>query len=60
MIKKVISLLITVLLVAVLCCTVCSGLTEEKYIHGEEGYYNIADELPDFKMRSQDAGDCWI
>lgn len=60
MIKKVISLLITVLLVAVLCCTVCSGLAEEKYIHGEEGYYNIADELPDFKMRSQDAGDCWI
>lgn len=45
-----------------LCCGACADALswEHEYVHGEEGYYNIADELPDFKMKSQDAGNCWI
>ncbi len=32
----------------------------EDYVHGSEGYYNIADEYPDLKMRPQDAENCWV
>ncbi len=33
---------------------------KNNYVHGEEGYYNIADELPEFQMRSQEGGTCWL
>ena len=31
----------------------------ENYVHGDDGYYNIADEYTDFRMRSQEYGTCW-
>ena len=38
--------------------------TKEKkvydYVHGEDGYYNIADEMPEFEMKSQNYGTCWL
>lgn len=60
--RKILILLTVILLVLSLCCGACADALnwEHEYVHGEEGYYNLADELPDFKMRSQDAGDCWI
>ncbi|MDO5435554.1 MAG: lectin like domain-containing protein [Clostridia bacterium] len=60
--KKTITLILAALLVFA-CAAIMPAAAEpkhENYLHGEEGYYNIADELPDFRMRSQDAGDCWI
>ena len=32
----------------------------ESYTHGEDGYYNIADEISDFEMATQEGGTCWI
>ena len=38
--------------------------TKEKkvydYVHGEDGYYNIADEMTEFEMKSQNYGTCWL
>jgi hypothetical protein len=38
--------------------------TKEKkvydYVHGEDGYYNIADEMAEFEMKSQKYGTCWL
>lgn len=38
--------------------TAADPTTKEKkvydYVHGEDGYYNIADEISDFKMKSQE------
>ncbi len=30
------------------------------YVHGEDGYFNLADEIPEFQMRMQDGGTCWL
>ena len=30
------------------------------YVHGSEGYYNIADEISDFEMETQEGGTCWL
>ena len=30
------------------------------YVHGEDGYYNIADEMTEFEMKSQQYGTCWL
>ena len=30
------------------------------YVHGEDGYYNIADEMTEFDMKSQKYGTCWL
>ena len=32
----------------------------ENYVHGEDGYYCIVDELPDFQLRQQEGGTCWL
>ncbi len=32
----------------------------ESYTHGEDGYYNIADEISDFEMKTQEGGTCWL
>ena len=44
--------------------TTAETTTKEKkvcdYVHGEDGYYNIADEISDFKMETQKYGTCWI
>jgi hypothetical protein len=32
----------------------------ESYTHGEDGYYNIADEISDFDMKKQEGGTCWL
>ncbi len=33
---------------------------EYDYVHGEDGYYNIADEMTEFEMKSQRYGTCWL
>ena len=33
---------------------------EYGYIHGSDGYYNLADELSYFKMPLQHSGTCWL
>ena len=30
------------------------------YVHGTNGYYNIADEMTEFDMKSQQYGTCWL
>ena len=30
------------------------------YVHGSDGYYNIAEELKNFSMPMQQAGTCWL
>lgn len=30
------------------------------YVHGDDGYYNLADELKYFKMPVQTSGTCWL
>ena len=30
------------------------------YVHGTDGYYNLAEELKHFKMRPQYSGTCWL
>ncbi|WP_455530147.1 lectin like domain-containing protein [Ruminococcus sp.] len=30
------------------------------YVHGTDGYYNIADEMTEFDMKSQQYGTCWL
>ncbi|WP_019680475.1 lectin like domain-containing protein [Ruminococcus flavefaciens] len=30
------------------------------YVHGQDGYYNIADEMTEFEMKSQKYGTCWL
>ncbi len=30
------------------------------YVHGKDGYYNIADEMTEFEMMPQQYGDCWL
>ena len=33
---------------------------EYGYVHGEEGYFSLEDELPGFKKRPQIGGTCWL
>ena len=44
--------------------TTDEATTKEKkvydYVHGEDGYYNIADEMTKFEMKSQQYGTCWL
>jgi hypothetical protein len=44
--------------------TTPESATREKkvydYVHGEDGYYNIADEMTEFEMKSQQYGTCWL
>ena len=44
--------------------TTAESTTREKkvydYVHGEDGYYNIADEMTEFEMKSQQYGTCWL
>ncbi len=44
--------------------TAAETTTKEKkvydYVHGEDGYYNIADEISDFEMKTQEGGTCWL
>jgi len=30
------------------------------YVHGEDGYYNLTDEMPEFNMMGQNGGTCWL
>ena len=32
----------------------------ESYTHGVDGYYNIADEISGFEMKTQEGGTCWL
>lgn len=32
----------------------------EDYVHGEDGYYCLKDEMPEFKMENQIGGTCWL
>ena len=32
----------------------------KNYEHGDDGYYNIHDEIPDIEMKSQEGGTCWL
>ena len=44
--------------------TITEATTKEKkvydYVHGEDGYYNITDEMTEFDMKSQRYGTCWL
>ena len=44
--------------------TTAETTTKEKktydYVHGTDGYYNIADEMTEFEMKSQQYGTCWL
>lgn len=44
--------------------TAAETTTKEKktydYVHGEDGYYNLADEISDFEMKTQEGGTCWL
>jgi hypothetical protein len=44
--------------------TTAEATTTEKkvydYVHGTDGYYNIADEMTNFEMKSQEGGTCWL
>ena len=44
--------------------TTAEVTTKEKkvydYVHGKDGYYNIADEMTEFEMKSQQYGTCWL
>ena len=44
--------------------TTAEAATKEKkvydYVHGTDGYYNIADEMTEFEMKSQQYGTCWL
>ena len=34
--------------------------TEHRYVHGEEGYYNLLEDGVEFKLVSQLSGTCWL
>ena len=44
--------------------TTAETTTKEKkvydYVHSVDGYYNIADEMTEFEMKSQEGGTCWL
>ncbi|MBQ2582156.1 MAG: hypothetical protein II574_11085 [Ruminococcus sp.] len=30
------------------------------YVHGTDGYFNLLDECPNFKLKTQQSGTCWL
>ena len=44
--------------------TAAETTTKEKkvydYVHSNDGYYNIADEISGFEMKTQEGGTCWL
>ena len=44
--------------------TAAETTTKEKkvydYVHSDDGYYNIADEISGFEMKTQEGGTCWL
>ena len=40
--------------------TVETASGSEKYVHGEDGYFNLLEEYPEIQMEKQVGGTCWI